>query len=84
MKTIILAVAFAAFSSPVLAKVTGPSVFNCPQFEPLRRDAWNSCMEGLKDSSTVSSNDRDDVCDDVAISVAHDFAKNYLGIQPCE
>ena len=41
-------------------------------------------MQGLKDNSAVSSDDRDDVCDDVAIVVAHDFAKNYFGVQPCE
>ncbi len=80
----LVAAALTAFSSPVMAKVQGPSIFNCQQFEPLRRDVWNSCMQGLKDSSAVTSDERDDVCDDVSISVAHDFARNYLGMQPCE
>jgi len=84
MKILILAAALVALSSPATARTQGPSVFNCPRFEPLRRDVWNSCMQGLKDSFHVSPGDRDDVCDDISFSVAYDIAKSYLGMQPCE
>jgi hypothetical protein len=64
------------------AEDNGPGVVYCPQFKEMKRYSWQNCMEALKDSSVVSSDDRDDVCEDVAFNVAFRRSTDE-GMKPC-
>jgi hypothetical protein len=86
MRTISMIIVFSILTWVIDLNVphAEPTCFATNQYRALKMFGWNACMEALKDSSIVSSDDRDEVCEDVASHGAFAWFWEQEGRRPCQ